>query len=223
MEFYLLNRTPRGLQEAARTDVIAADGTKHGDAPRCDACGKYIGMRCWLPPYRVELDTWGRKFGDLAFQNVGADLLVSARFKRLYEEHELTGLISFEPVEIVNVNRHRNLSGEPPSYFKAGVYRSQTLIDQTAAGLEWETPPSCEVCGLGTTIKRWKGIAIRPETWTGEDIFLVRKMPGEDVITSPRFKAFCEVNEITNAVFIPAEEYGHDFYPGEKEPGVRHL
>ena len=27
---------------------------EYGDAPRCPACGKFIGANVWLPPYKVQ-------------------------------------------------------------------------------------------------------------------------------------------------------------------------
>ena len=55
----------------------------------------------------------------------------------------------------------------------------------------------------------------------GEDIFIARGLPGT-IVVSERFKEWCEANEVRNAVFVPAEEYAHDFYPWEKESSARH-
>ena len=30
------------------------DDAEYGDAPRCPACGKFIGANVWLPPYKVQ-------------------------------------------------------------------------------------------------------------------------------------------------------------------------
>ena len=144
-----------------------------------------------------------------------SDILVSLRFKELWENQGLAGLSDFEPVEVVKVTRHRKLVGEPPLYFKAAVVLSQAVVDDVASGVEQEEPPTCPACRLGGGIKCWRAIIIEPGTWDGIDIFRPR-WAGAFLATS-RFKDFCEVNEIRNAVFIPAEEYGHDFYPWEKE------
>ncbi len=216
MQFFFLNNAPTDEHETARVDARPADKTRFGDAPRCEACGKYIGMRPWLPPYRVELDTWGREYGDLAFPTA-SDILVSLRFKQLWERQRLIGLSGFEPVEVVKVKRHRKLSGDPPPYFKGAVVLSRAVVDNVASGVELEQPPTCPVCQLGIGIKRWKAIIIKPETWSGEDIFRPRWAGG--LFVTNRFKEFCEANDVKNAVFVPAEEYGHDFYP-EKERGT---
>jgi hypothetical protein len=220
MRFFVLERSPRGSLDAARTDAQFAEGFQVGDAPRCQACGRFIGMRPWLPPYRAELDLWGDRFGDLAFLTCGSDLLVSLRFMRLFQEHHLTGLSGFEPIEVAKVTRHSRIVGDPPPYFRSGVYRSGAQVDQLASGLEWEEPPKCKVCRLGTTIKRWKKIIIEPQTWEGDDIFIARGMPGEDFIVSTRFKDFCEAHDVQNAVLLPAENYGHDLYPSRNPADV---
>ena len=181
--------------------------------PRAARRGEYIGMRPWLPPYRVEFDTRGREYGDLAFPTA-SDILVPLRFKQFWERQGLIGLSGFEPVEVVMVKRHRKLSGDPPPYFKAAVSLSRAVVDNVLSGVELEQPPTCSVCQLGSGIKRWKAIIIKPETWSGEDIFRPRWAGG--LFVTSRFKRFCESNDVKNAVFIPAEEYGHDFYPWEK-------
>ncbi len=59
---------------------------------------------------------------------------------------------------------------------------------------------------------RWKRVIVDENTWNGADAFRPRGSPGETIV-SQRFKDACELNGITNAVFLPAETYGHDFYP----------
>jgi len=211
-QFYVLVDGPN-WDNAADTDALKADGTNRGEAPRCPACCKYTGMRSWLPPYRVELETWGSEFGDLAFLGGGDDILVSLRFKQLWNKHRLVGLSGFEPVKVLNVTRNRKIQGDPPAYFKAAVVASQAIVDFEASGYEWlKGPPTCSVCRIGDGVKRWKGTVVDPATWRGEDIFVPRATA--DFVTSERFKDFCEANAIKNAVLVPAETHGHDFYPG---------
>ena len=63
-------------------------------------------------------------------------------------------------------------------------------------------------------IRSWKGTIVDESTWTGEDIFIARG--SADFIVTQRFKDVCEANHVTNAVFVPAEESGHDFYAAGK-------
>ena len=209
----MLQEEPIADNQIASVDACQIDGTKYGDAPRCEVCKRYIGMRAWLPPYRVELETWGYEFADIVV--IGTNLLISQRFKQAWEQSQLVGLSGFENVEVINVKRHRKKIGEPPTYFRAVVVRGQTAINLVASEFEWKNESACPVCRLAGVIKRWKRIIIDQSTWTGEDIFIARGLPGE-ICVSERFKDFCEINNMKNTLFVAAETYGHDFYPWEK-------
>jgi hypothetical protein len=160
------------------------------------------------------LELWGSAFGDLVF-GTAYKLLVSDRFKTLFAESGLRGLEGFGPVEITRVIRRSKKApkGTPPGYYCVSAVRSRAVIDQPASGFEWREPPTCRECYKGHDIKRWKRIIFEPGTWSGEDVFEARGLSG--YFTSERFKEFCDEHDIKNAALIPAEEYGHDFYPGE--------
>jgi hypothetical protein len=143
------------------------------------------------------------------------EILVSERFKSLYQESGLTGLSAFDPVKIVKVVRRRKLIGQPPRYYRAEIARSRAAIDQSASEFVWGEPPTCPECRQGNPIKRWSRIIIEPGTWSGEDMFQPRGL-GRILVTD-RFKEFCEINEVKNAYFVPAEHFGHDFYPWESK------
>jgi hypothetical protein len=64
MRFLLLKKL---VGNEAETDYEKPDDTNRGDAPTCPRCGGYVGMKVWLPPYRVELYRYGRQWGDIAF------------------------------------------------------------------------------------------------------------------------------------------------------------
>ncbi|MGC4002696.1 MAG: hypothetical protein QM811_05980 [Pirellulales bacterium] len=210
MQFFVLTQELIANSQRARTDVLKADGTNYGDAPRCPACGRYIGMRQWIKPYCVEMETWGSEFADMAI--TGTDLLVSLHFMNAWQLSGLAGLSGFEDVKVVKLKNHDKSIGEAPAYFRAMVHRSQTEINLTLSGFQWDSPPTCPVCRLGGIIKRWKSVVIDAETWIGEDIFIARGLPGE-IIVSERFKKFCELNCMKNISLLSADTYGHDFYP----------
>lgn len=218
MRFYVLERSSIGSQneKAFGTDARKAHGTRRGNAPRCPTCGNWIGMKEWLPPYRVELETWGREFGDLVFMGP-PDVLVSERFKNLWAEEGLKGIESFDPVDIAAVKRHRKLTTAMPRYLRAKIQKSHTAIDTTASGFEWGKPPTCPECRIGNPLKRWKGVIIDESTWTGEDLYEARGLPGT-LIASERTRELCTSAAITNVVFIPGESYAQDYYPWEEPP-----
>lgn len=213
MMFYIIENSVGKV--CFETEYFFPMSHNQGNAPVCKACGEIIGMLEPLPPFEVELELWDKGFGDVAYGS-GDYLLVSERFKILWQEHGLTGLQDFSPVDIVKIKRHKEFKGDPPKYYLVGVVFSNALIDQDASGFEWEEKPKCKVCYSGRILKRWKSIVLKPDTWSGENIFKPRGMGGTFMVDE-RLKDFCEQFNITNTYFIPAEEYGHDFYPWENE------
>jgi hypothetical protein len=217
--FFVLKQPRAGTAEdhVGGTSARPEEGFNVGEAPRCPNCGRFIGSLEWLPPFRVEIETWGQGFGDIVI-STGMNVLVSGRFRDIYERFELRGLSGFEPVEIVKVSRHGKRRDDPPRYHRVSVIRSPTILDQKASGYEWsENHPVCPEClfPIEAVIKRWSKVVIQTDTWQGEDIFIPRG--GGDIITSSRFKEVCEKNNVTNVVFYQAETYGHDYYPLEKQ------
>jgi hypothetical protein len=173
-------------------------------------------MLAWLPPLRVVLRLYGKEFGDFAFMGASDDFLVSDRFREAYQANGLTGLIGFEPVDVVRLQSRRKILSDPPKYYRVAAHYGNTALDLAASGVEWVTPPTCPQCRYATLV-RWKGLVIEQTTWTGEDAFRPRGMPGATLVTE-RFKTVCESNHISNAMFRPAHSAGHDFYPGGNTP-----
>lgn len=93
----------------AVTDYLPVDGSRVGDAPRCGVCGKFLGMLPLLPPVRVELELWGKRWGDIAF-GPGDQILVSDKLKNLFVEANLVGFNSFDLVEIAKTKDARQES-----------------------------------------------------------------------------------------------------------------
>jgi hypothetical protein len=213
VQFYSLETYPRG---DADTCFSEEKGFNVGDAELCPACGRAVSMLTWLPPFRVELELYGKGFGDFVFGHGGNDFLVSQRFRELYDQHGLTGLSGFDLVDVikVKVKSRKMIALQPPMYFRVSPQHGPAALDVVASGLEWVDSPTCRQCETGN-LKRWKRLVLEPETWKGEDVFRPRKFSGEIMVTQ-RFKDACDADGITNAQFTPAEESGHDFYPGEK-------
>lgn len=233
MEFFVLDKPESGGSQDRRegTDVMKAEGFNVGKGRRCPSCGASKGLLPWLPPYQIELETWGKLYGDVMIE--GEDLIVSERFVDIFQGNGLTGLFDFQPVEVIKVVHRRGRPREKcPNYLKASVIKSQTTVDEEASGMQWA--PTTEAAsqererewGLGDlecpvclsrkgVFVRQKRIVIRPETWTGEDIFHARG--GVNFVVTSRFKEVCETNDIKNARFIPAAAYEVDYYPSESK------
>jgi hypothetical protein len=217
MRFFVLIKPEVGSSEDRHggTDIIQADGTQTGDFPKCPTCGAPLGMREWLPPYRVDLETWGDEFGDVSA--VSDVLVISERFLRIFREHGFHGLSDFKAVEVIHVRHHRRKpKAQPPRYFRASIHRSATTVDQVSSGYVWDDQSKvCPVCLRGGTLKRFVKVVIDGRTWDGDDIFWPRS--GGQLLVTERLKAVCEEHEIRGAVFCQAETYGYDYYPWERD------
>jgi hypothetical protein len=139
----------------------------------------------------------------------GNDLLVSRRFRQVYEQERLQGLQGFDPIEIVSIKRRRKTLEDPPEYYRVNTVWSRTRVDPTASGVEWDNKePICPECLEDGLVKGWNGVVIPPRLWSGEDIFRPRGVPGV-IVTSQRFHAVCQANDIKNAFLLPAESYSY--------------
>src|SRR5512132_804263 len=93
--FFVLRKDFEGLYD---TDTGRADDTEVGDAPRCPKCGGDIGMLEWLPPFRIEIDLYGKEgAGDFA-ETTSNGVLLSARMVAAIRAVGLTGLHGFHSV-----------------------------------------------------------------------------------------------------------------------------
>jgi len=217
VKFYVMQRVRIGSpdDEVCGTDAMTADDCRYGNAPCCPICGEFIGMKEWLPPFRVELEQWGSQFGDVV-PMTPPDLLVSERFRTLWPKSRLRGLIGFESVEVKRIANNLAQVASRPTYFRARVETSSTAVDQIASQFEWDDPPACAECRQGGNIKRWKRLIVDVSTWDDADIIIARGLPGT-FLTTERFKEWCEENVVWNITFVPSEACAKDYCPWERE------
>lgn len=212
LNFFVLAH-PKEPVDDALTDFLPVLGSKRGNAPRCPKCGNVIGMMPEVPPIRVELETWGKRFGDLAF-GVGNEFLVDERFKDAFLSSGLTGLSGFTPAQVTKVIARRGrVPTSIPDYFVAVPGRSRAAVDDRASRIGYERRWTCEECRIGH-IKRLRTLVLESNTWSGEDVFIPRGLPGT-IVTSERFKQFCDRHAFTNCLLIPAARYHFDHFPWE--------
>jgi hypothetical protein len=213
IKFFVLQH-PKDPVDDALTDFLHAEGTGRGEVPLCPQCGSPIGMIPSMPPIRVEIETWGKQFGDLAI-GAGNEVLVGERFRDASVSSGLIGFPSFMPAEIVKIIARRGrVPASVPNYFLAIPGRSRALVDDRASEIGYGERWKCEECRIGN-IKRYKRVVLEPNTWSGEDVFVPRGLPGR-ILTSQRFKDFCDRNAFTNCLLIPAERHHVDHFPWER-------
>lgn len=185
-----------------------------GEAPRCLACNRFVGMLRWLPPFRAELDVTARRFGDVVF-GPGDSLLVSERFAALWRREKLVGLEGFESVEIVRVHRRLKMEHGPPRYLHASVVRSAACVDAVQSAVEWGRAPWCQICRMGDDLKGWGSIVL--EAPAPENLFMARGLPGLR-LADDRFRLFCEEHQIQSVCLVPGPEAGYRFQGRRDRP-----
>jgi hypothetical protein len=183
------------------TSFVPVEGACYGEAPRCPACGVYVGGREWLPPYEVELQLHGDDWGDVAY--FGSDLLVSRRFADAWDRVQLTGLEILEPVHIVQPRRV-----EVPQYLRTAVSLSDTAVDEAQSTIVRDRPPTCVVCRSGG-MDAIGALVLEQRTGSGEDVFEARGLQGL-VLATDRFRAFVQDEGLTNLGLVPLNDYVWD-------------
>jgi hypothetical protein len=187
-----------------------------GPAESCPQCRKPLGMLTWQPPYRVELELYGKDFGDLA-EGPGGDLLITERFAEDFKTEGLTGFSGFHPVEVTRVRRKRRgpKTGAPPRYLFVLPLHGAPALDMERSRITSKKSFTCGWC-RSTGVDAVDGLALEAETWQGEDVFRPRGLWGV-IIVSERFMRFAERHATSHLTFVPIEKYVWDplglYYP----------
>ncbi|HRI67307.1 MAG TPA: hypothetical protein PK156_23855 [Polyangium sp.] len=160
-----------------------------------------------MPPYGIELKVHGKAPGDVAFCP-GDALVVSDRFRVAWETSQLRGL-EFVPVERVRV-RPARLGRKPLTYYHIEPPRltTNTQIDVARSLIEYNQPITCQRCqseGVDTI----RGFSIDEASWSGEDMFYARGMPGPVIVTD-RVRQLRDEFGLTNVNLTPTEKYVWD-------------
>jgi hypothetical protein len=185
-----------------------------GDVEHCPVCGRTVSLLSWLPPHRIKLSSAKpEKWGDFVW-GAFPSLLVSAKFKEIYERESLTGISEFFPaVEVVRMGTLK--SGEfplqPPVYHLIRVPWGGANQDDAASGLVHERPEkiTCSYCRVGVTWRKQHRVIIEEGSWKGQDIFKPRAAP-VNFMVSERFKRVVEEYALSNLWMIPSEKFAYD-------------
>mgnify|MGYP003575517081 CR=1 FL=1 len=197
------------------TKFYKTEPANRGSAVRCARCGEPIGMKSWLPPFRVELELYGAAFGDFV-EGPGDEVLVSERMAEAFRTEGLTGLLGFDPVEVLGVRRKRKgpKPGSMPRYIVVSPCFGRGAVDEARSHFRIQKPRTCSECRY-ISLDTIHGFTLESGTWQGEDIFRPRGLQG-NIVVSERFAEFVKRHRFTNMKLIPTEEYVWD--PGHKGP-----
>jgi hypothetical protein len=188
---------------------FGAIGDERGPAKRCPQCGDLVGSLTWPPPYRGELELYGKDYSDLV-EGPSDGLVATERFVRDFKSEGLTGLSGFHPVEVTRVRRGRRgpKPGPPPRYLYVNVVHGPAALDLERSRLNRHNPRACTWC-REAGVDAIDGLVLEVDTWGGEDIFRPRGLDGV-MLVSERFARFAEKHAMTNMALVPAEKYVWD-------------
>ena len=202
--FFVLTRDFHGPHD---TDAERSDDTETGDTPLCPKCGGGIGMRQWLPPFRLEVAVYGKEGAGDFVECTGAKLLVSERMADAIRSEGLTGLQGFHPVEVVKMNARAKRLGIPKYLFVEATF-GRAAVDEARSRLRRGEPIECAEC-RHTNVGGIYGFRIELGTWDGLDVFRPRGLQS-DVVVSERFADFVRRHGFTNIKLIPTEQFVWD-------------
>lgn len=192
------------------TQFDRVEPVNRGSAPRCPRCGDPVGMKEWLPPYRVTMTLHGKDLGDFVDGTGGNSFLISERMAEAFRTEGLMGLLGFTPVEVVGVRRKRK--GSPPTavprYLAVTACFGHGAVDESRSRIRRPAPMTCPEC-RSAGVDSVHGFALEAGTWRGEDVFRPRGKQGS-ILVSERFAEFARQHGFTNMRLIPTEEYVWD-------------
>ena len=177
-----------------------------GEAPQCPVCGRYTGVLRWHPPFRVELEGYGRHWPDVGFGNTN-DLLIS---QRAIEDWNLTSLKGPEllgPVEVAKAKWHGTRPERAAAFQVVRAVLSSDAIDDGASGVDREDGPACEVCRLAGVITKLDRIVLESENDVSRlDLHFIRGLPGV-LMCSERLAERMRTSAVLGARLLPAAEF----------------
>lgn len=173
----------------------------YGDTMKCPVCGAPLTMRCWLPPWKVSIT--GSRYPDYIPFFAGHGLVITQRVKDIYTENALTGISSFNPLEVVNA--------EPscPQYYDAIVDFQEADINYRKSKFKsHRTKHRCALCNpKGIFWQSIKGLVFQKGFEPKSDVFHIYGY-GHGVFFSEKFVQVFE-KEIPDFKFVCTEN--HEF------------
>lgn len=166
----------------------------YGDFPKCESCGKSIGQREWLMPYRAMISK--KNVGDVVFGSI-FPFLLSKKACHVFSDEKIKGFKSLTKVEILN---------RKTELFLPVLSRGSLLVDESSSCFKRDNREVCPVCHIGGTVIYFKNLIPIKGSWDDLDVFILAQLPGT-IIVSERFVNVVENGRLTNFLFTPLLEY----------------
>lgn len=185
-----------------------------GESQTCPVCGGPVSSLSWMPPRLLWLSSaLPAKWGDFVWGAGFSPFLVSGKFQRVYLDAGLSGITRFDTVQVIRVGKRKtnDLPKGLPDYFLVEILWNGANLDDKASNVT----RGRIACSFDRgSVRRIARIVLEPGSWKGADIFEVRGLPGE-IVVSERFRDAAVRYELKNISLVPVEEYAYDVdYPG---------
>lgn len=142
----------------------------------CPVCGG-MHMNRWEKPRKIVLT--GTHYPDRISLWLVYRLIISERFKQMYEKERLTGIAEFEDLEYVKYTKQKN-GTKPPNYYNAVIPFSESVFFDTQKTVIRGKPhaqkmqPTCQHCEpFDMIVDHFDKLALNTTNWDGMDIFRV--------------------------------------------------
>lgn len=185
------------------------------EPPRCPSCGGWFRSRRPLPPLSVDLALYTPNFADVVFGVGGGCFLVSEKFKRSFEETDLTGLTfpcvaTIRKIKLANRIR-RKKTPAPPVYYLTYSSNGAAALDHEKSKTVFlgDRRPKCSYCRDVALIKLPR-VVLEEGSWDGTDFFVPRGI-GNLYVVSERFAQWFSKQDFTGAELVPIEKFSLDF------------
>ncbi len=206
--YVLLNPYTTGNYAFGMKSYAKNEESKHmGEMRRCSACGEIIGLREWLPSFQIKLlrGVKTNKPADIIW-GVYRDFMTSERFRKVWTETKLKGIVEWRNVKIV-IKKPLQMKYYYP-LFKPATARPD--FNKTKVAWRKHNPPLCPVC-MWSDHEAIKGVFFVTETIPGDDLF--HSLGLNEIFASERFKNAMEQAGITGIELIQADKYEYDVRP----------
>lgn len=177
----------------------------------CPGCQRDCGYSRRIAPVDVVLKQ-PRTVGDFVHADLADMVLVSDRFRRLYEDHGFTGLTDWLPVQVRRQGSRGTNRYDPPRLWAVYFCRSSGRLDPSALGIQWVDEPEtkwCPVCGPdGTQVRSLACLVVDPHARPSEDFFRFANL-SQGFMASRRAVAAIRKAGLTNVEFVPMSRFAH--------------
>jgi hypothetical protein len=184
MNFFALDGRA-AIRARDRLDFLQAEGSALGKAPVCSKCSKYTGMIPLASPARLEITMGGKKWLDLA-EGSADQVLVSRSLLDFMKRQSMAGLYDCLEVTFESIRCKRAHLSVMPNYVLCSVARSRAAVDYERSIIDRQSGDVCPECRLGPVIDYIGPFELETNTWSGEDLFYARGLPGT-LIATERF------------------------------------